>query len=471
MQKTKIIATLGESIQNKRTLKEIIKNGVNGISINFFNYSYEDIQKVVKDIRDIDKELDTLTSLIAVIKDNKIRTKDFKEKSYEIKAGDYFTFLCGSELVGDNTHCAITNNYLYEKVNIDDIIFIDNGALQFKVCDIVRREIRCKALVSGTISKNKQITIKNTIINSPLINDEIEKDIEFACKEGFDFLSCSSIKTKSDVEKYKDLAFNYSNGLVKVISRIENIDSVNNIDEIVDLSDGIIISRGQLSVTVPVEQIPFIQKDIIKKCNKKNKLVIVSTQILSSMTENPRPTRADVSDVYNLVSDGIDAVILTTTTTYGLYPIETVLMLKKILKDSENNLDYEEYKNSFSNDLILDYDSLMASSVADISNKFPAKAILVGTKDGHLARSISKYRPKAPIIAVTNNEAIGRYLSIQFGIVPFIYKDFEDKEKFIEEARNIAINYGLAKKLDTILILASSNSISFKSDNLKIVTI
>ncbi|CUQ00178.1 pyruvate kinase [Clostridium baratii] len=471
MQKTKIIATLGESIQNKRTLKEIIKNGVNGISINFFNYSYEDIQKVVKDIRDIDKELHTLTSLIAVIKDNKIRTKDFKEKSYEIKAGDYFTFLCGSELVGDNTYCAITNNYLYEKVNIDDIIFIDNGALQFKVCDIVRREIRCKALVSGTISKNKQITIKNTIINSPLINDEIEKDIEFACMEGFDFLSCSSIKTKSDVEKYKDLAFNYSNGLVKVISRIENIDSVNNIDEIVDLSDGIIISRGQLSVTVPVEQIPFIQKDIIKKCNKKNKLVIVSTQILSSMTENPRPTRADVSDVYNLVSDGIDAVILTTTTMYGLYPIETVLMLKKILKDSENNLDYEEYKNSFSNDLILDYDSLMASSVADISNKFPAKAILVGTKDGHLARSISKYRPKAPIIAVTNNEAIGRYLSIQFGIVPFIYKDFEDKEKFIEEARNIAINYGLAKKLDTILILASSNSISFKSDNLKIVTI
>lgn len=471
MQKTKIIATLGESVQNKRALKEIIRNGVNGISINFFNYSYEDIQKVAKDIRDIDKELHTLTSLIAVIKDNKIRTKDFKEKSYEIKAGDYFTFLCGSELVGDNTHCAITNNYLYEKVNIDDLIFIDNGALQFKVCDIVRREIRCKALVSGTISKNKQITIKNTIINSPLINDEIEKDIEFACKEGFDFLSCSSIKTKSDVEKYKDLAFNYSNGLVKVISRIENIDSVNNIDEIVDLSDGIIISRGQLSVTVPVEQIPFIQKDIIKKCNKKNKLVIVSTQILSSMTENPRPTRADVSDVYNLVSDGIDAVILTTTTTYGLYPIETVLILKKILKDSENNLNYEEYKNSFSNDLILDYDSLMASSVADISNKFPAKAILVGTKDGHLARSISKYRPKAPIIAVTNNEAIGRYLSIQFGIVPFIYREFEDKEKFIEEARNIAINYGLAKKLDTILILASSNSISFKSDNLKIVTI
>lgn len=471
MQKTKIIATLGESIQNKRTLKEIIKNGVNAISINFFNYSYEDIQKIVKDIRDIDKELNTLTSLIAVIKDNKIRTKDFKEKSYEIKAGDYFTFLCGSELVGDNTHCAITNNYLYEKVNIDDIIFIDNGALQFKVCDIVRREIRCKALVSGTIAKNKQITIKNTVINSPLINDDIEKDIEFACRSGFDFLSCSSIKTKSDVEKYKDLAFNYSNGLVKVISRIENIDSVNNIDEIVDLSDGIIISRGQLSVTVPVEQIPFIQKDIIKKCNRKNKLVMVSTQILSSMTENPRPTRADVSDVYNLVSDGIDAAILTTTTTYGLYPIETVLMLKKILKDSESNLNYEEYKNSFSNDLILDYDSLMASSVADISNKFPAKAILVGTKDGHLARSISKYRPKSPIIAVTSNESVGRYLSIQFGIIPFIYKDFEDKDKFIEEARNIAINYGLAKKLDTILILASSNSISFKSDNLKIVTI
>ena len=238
-----------------------------------------------------------------------------------------------------------------------------------------------------------------------------------------------------------------------------------------DLSDGIIISRGQLSVTVPVEQIPFIQKDIIKKCNRKNKLVMVSTQILSSMTKNPRPTRADVSDVYNLVSDGIDAAILTTTTTYGLYPIETVLMLKKILKDSESNLNYEEYKNSFSNDLILDYDSLMASSVADISNKFPAKAILVGTKDGHLARSISKYRPKSPIIAVTNNESVGRYLSIQFGIIPFIYKDFEDKDKFIEEARNIAINYGLAKKLDTILILASSNSISFKSDNLKIVTI
>lgn len=471
MQKTKIIATIGKSSNSRENLKELIERGMNGARINFYHHSYEEIKNIAEIIRDLDNELNTLTSLIGLIRDNKIRTKDFENESCEVNTGDTFTFLCGSDTLGNSSHCSISSDYLQDEIKVNDIIFIDNGAIQFKVLEVIRREIKCTTLIGGTLFKNMQLTIPNCPVSSPLINDEIEMDIELACNLGFDFICCSSINTREDAELYKDLTFKHGKNILKLLSVIENNSSVTNIDDIIDISDGIIISRGALSINTPPLSIPFIQKDIIKKCNLSNKICIVSTEVLSSMSDFPRPTRAEVSDVYNSVLDGVDAVILTNTTSSGSYVADTCTTLKKILVNSEKHLNFEEYKKLFSNDLILDYDSLMASSVADISNKFPAKAIIVGTNNGKLPRNISKYRPKAPIIAVTNNKAVGRTLSIQFGIIPFIYKDFEDKDKFMDEARSIALNYGFAKKLDTIIVLTASKSISWKSDNLKIVSI
>ncbi len=470
MQKTKIIATLGSSSNNKDTIRELIKNGMNVARINFFHSSHEDIKSIVRILNELDEELGTTTAILGDIRDSKIRTNKFLYKSVKLNTNDYFSFLCGSEILGDNTRCSINSSYLHENLNIGDKLFIDNGLLSFEVVEILGREIKCLITNGGIISENKQINIPR--YKSPsLITELIEKDIELACNLGMNFISCSSVRNGADCLKYRDMVIECGGTNTNLICEIENSDAVSNIDDILASCYGIIISRGELGIDIPIEKIPFIQKDLIKKCNKLNKVVIVSTQVLSSMYTFPRPTRAESSDVFNSVLDGSTALMLTRTTSTGNYPLETLKTLKKLLEDSEKYLNHKQYLKLFFDDLILDHDSLMASSVAEISNKFPTKAIIVGTSDGLLPRDISKYRPDAPIIAVTNNKDVAKSLCLNFGVTPFIYDKFDSPEEFMEEARNIALNNGFGKKYDTILVLTANKTFSWKNDNLKIVNL
>ncbi|MGG7097127.1 pyruvate kinase [Clostridium sardiniense] len=470
MQKTKMIVTLGSSINSKDTIGELIKNGMNVARINFFHSSYEEIKSLVKILNELDEELGTTTAILGDIRDSKIRTNKFLNKNAKLNTNDYFSFLCGSEILGDNTRCSISSSYLHENLNIGDKLYIDNGLISFEVVEILGREIKCLITDGGVISENKQINIP-TLKNPSIITELMEKDIEFACNIGMNFISCSAVRTGADCLKYRDMVIEYGGPNIKLICEIENSDAVDNIDDILNSCYGIIISRGELGIDIPVEKIPFIQKDLIKRCNKLNKIVIVSTQVLSSMDTFPRPTRAESSDVFNAVLDGTTALMLTRTTAIGNYPLDTLKTLKRLLKDSEKHLDYKKYFKIFSNDIILDYDSLMASSVAEVSNKFPTKAIIVGTSNGVLPRSISKYRPDAPIIAITDNQDVAKSLSLNFGVTPFIYDKFDSPEEFMEEARNIALNNGLAKKYDTILVLTANKTFSWKNDNFKIVNL
>lgn len=470
MQKTKMIVTLGSSSNNKDTIRKLIKNGMNVARINFFHHSYEEMKSIVRILNELDEELDTTTAILGDIRDSKIRTNKFLNKGAILNTNDYFSFLCGSEILGDTTRCSISSSYLHEVLNIGDKLFIDNGLISFEVVEIIGREIKCLITDGGVISENKQINIPKLKLPS-IITELMEKDIEFACKIGMNFISCSAVRTGTDCLRYRDMVIEYGGANTKLICEIENTDAVDNIDDILNSCYGIIMSRGELGIDIPVEKIPFIQKDLIKKCNKLNKISIVSTQVLSSMDTFPRPTRAESSDVFNSVLDGATALMLTRTTAMGNYPLETLKTLKKILEDSEKYLDYKEFFKIFSSDVILDYDNLMASSVAEISNKFPTKAIIVGTYNGMLPRSISKYRPDAPIIAVTDNKYIAKSLCLNFGVTPFIYDKFDSPEEFMEEARNIALNNGLAKKYDTILVLTANKTFSWKNDNFKIVNI
>lgn len=469
MQKTKMIVTIGPSIKDKNKLKRLIKEGMNVARINFYHHSYDEIEKLVSSIRELDEELNTSTAILGDIRDCKIRTNEFINGSAFLKSGDEFSFLCGSEILGDNTRCSITTSYLHENLHIGDKVYIENGLMSFKVTEIIGREIKCTVIDGGIISAYKQLNIPN-FKHPSSIYKRIENDIEFACNISLDFISASCVENGTDALEYRDKILEYGNNKTKLMCEIENSESVTNIDSILDGCYGVIISRGELGIDMPVERIPFIQKEIIKKCNIRNKVSIVSTQVLSSMAYFPRPTRAESSDVFNAALDGADAIMLTRTTSIGNYPLETLTTLRKILCDSENHMNFAKYIKPFSNN-ISDYDNLMASSVAEISNKFPIKAIIIGTVDGRLPKYISKYRPKAPIIAVTNNKNVARSFGLEFGVTPFVYTDFESKKTFMEEARNLALNKGFAKKYDTILVLTADKTFSWKSDTLEIVNI
>lgn len=470
MQKTKIIVTLGSSSNNKDTIRELIKNGMNVARINFFHNSHEEIESLVKILKELDEELGTTTAILGDIRDCKIRTNKFLYKSVKLNTNDYFSFLCGSEILGDNTRCSISSSYLHENLNIGDKLFIDNGLISFEVVEILGREIKCLITDGGILSENKQINIPGYKTSS-VITELIEKDIKLACNLGMNFISCSAIRTGADCLKYRDMVIEYGGTNTNLICEIENSDAVYNIDDILNSCYGIIISRGELGIDIPIEKIPFIQKDLIKKCNKLNKVVIVSTQVLSSMDNFPRPTRAESSDVFNAVLDGTNALMLTRTTAIGNYPLETLKTLKSLLEYSEKYLDFKQYFKNFSHDVILDHDSLIASSVAEMSSKFPTKAIIVGTSDGMLPRNISKYRPNAPIIAITNSKDVAKSLCLNFGVTPFIYNKFDSPEEFMEESRNIALNNGFGKKYDTILVLIDNKTFSWKTDYLKIVNL
>lgn len=472
MQKTKVIATLNKSNFNKESLKTLINHGMNVARINLLHYSYDEAKLAVKLLKEVDEELNTITAILINIKDNKIRTNSFINSGFALKKGQNFSFLCGSEIIGDDTRCSISNSYLHKILSPSDKLFIDNGLIQFEVIEIQGREIKCKVIVPGFISANKQLNCSKIKEQKPLITTLMEKDIEFACNIGADFISVSSVRTKSDILLYFDKILEYrKSSMTQLLCNVENIDCIKNIDDILSFCDGIIICRNEMGITIKYEEIPAIQKNIINKCIKNNKISIVANQILSSMITFNKPNRSEISDIFTIISDNADGVMLTRSTSIGNNPIEVLDTLCKLLKDGENKL---EIKNKILEECInktLGYDDIMYSSIVNMANNFPTKAILINTLDGKMIKSISKYRPKANIIAITPNKEVARSLLLQYGVTPFVYNDFISDNKFLDDCRNFVLKNKIANRLDTIIVLTSNRDSSFKDNTLKIMTV
>lgn len=452
MQKTKMIFTIGPSSDSENTLKEFIKIGMSAARLNLSHGTHETHKQKIDLIKKIREDINSETAIIIDIKGPKIRTHNFKNNSATLKGGDKFSFICNCEILGDNSKCSITYEDLYKDVKVGATILVDDGLLVFEVDSIENKSINCTVKVGGIITNHKGVNVPNININLPSVTEKDKKDIIFGCNNDIDFIAASFIRKASDILEIRDILKEQNNNHIKIIAKIENQEGVNNIDSIIEVSDGIMIARGDMGVEIPIEKIPIIQKKIIKKCNEAGKIVITATQMLDSMIRNSIPTRAEACDICNAIFDGTDAIMLSGETASGSFPIKAAKTMSKIAIETEKNLNYSQYKyvepsNLSSSDAI-------SYSACRTSNVVNAKAIIAATQSGATAKLICKYRPKSEIIAITPSRYVMRELALNFGVIPVHCKIFNTTDEILSEAKKIAKTFDFVKENDEIIVAA-----------------
>lgn len=335
MRKTKIICTLGPASDNKEIITELINSGMNISRHNFSHGTYEDNGEKINMVKEIRQEINKPVEILLDTKGPEIRTGKFKGDKVTLVEGTPYTLVCGEEILGDNTICSISYKELCEDVKIGDSILIADGLVGLEVQSIEENKIHCIVKNSATIGNFKNVNVPGVVTKLPAVSEKDLEDIKFGIKMGIDIIAASFVRKAEDVLEIKKVLYGNGGGHIKIFSKIENHEGVENIDEIIRESDGIMVARGDLGVEIPLEKVPFIQKTIIHKCNKAGKMVITATQMLESMTKNPRPTRAEVSDVANAVIDGTDAVMLSGETASGDYPVEAVTIMRRVIEKTE----------------------------------------------------------------------------------------------------------------------------------------
>lgn len=471
MQKSKMIFTIGPSSDNEETIREFIKNGMSAARLNFSHGTHESHKKVIEKISSIRKELKKSTGVLADIKGPKIRVGTFSSSKIELHKGDVFSFSCRDELIGDEKRCSISYKELYKEVNPLDIILVDDGLIEFRVLEINNKDIVCEVLTDGIISDHKGVNVPNIKLGLPAITEKDKRDLKFIAENEVDFVAASFVRKPSDILEYKKILSSYGREDIKVIAKIESTEGIENIDEIIEISDGIMIARGDMGVEIPVEKVPLVQKSIIEKCNIANKIVITATQMLDSMIRNPRPTRAETTDVANAILDGSDAVMLSGESASGLYPIDAAKTMGKIAKDAEQHLDFYKIMKKFKDEELNSFNELISFSVIEAISKSDIKAIVVKMSNkGDKVKNISKYRPKAPIIAITSDEKLARSICLEFGVVPVVESRITD-ENLEELSRELVLKKGLGKEGDSILVVSEGKDEHGNNSTLKFETI
>lgn len=454
MQKTKMIFTIGPASEKEEILREFIKIGMSAARLNFSHGTHETHGEKIKLIKRLREELNSPTAILLDIKGPKIRTHNFQNDGVDLKEGDEFTFICGEEILGDATKCSISYDTLYEDVWEGGSILVDDGLLEFKIKKVDGKHIICKVIVGGTIKNHKGVNVPDVNIKLPAITDKDKEDLIFGCEMGIDFVAASFIRKASDVLEIREVLNSNGGKNIKIISKIENQEGVNNIDSIIEVTDGVMVARGDMGVEIPIERVPLIQKSIINKCNKAGKIVITATQMLDSMIRNSRPTRAEACDICNAIFDGTDAIMLSGESASGIYPIEAAKTMSRIAKETEAHLDYENMISKLQEPSLSAFSDAISYSAAKTAIKLPTKAIIAATQSGATGRLLSKYKPSCPIIAITPHEEVRRGLSLNFGVIPEKCALFNTTDEIISEAKKVVRELGVAKEGETIIIAA-----------------
>jgi len=453
MRKTKIVATLGPSTDTVEIMKELIKSGLNIARINFSHGTHESHGEKIAKFKQAREELNSPCALILDTKGPEIRVKKFVEENIYLEQGDKFT-LTTDDIEGDRSKVSVTYENLHNELSIGTKVLIDDGLIELKVKKIVDRNIICEIINSGYISSNKGVNIPDVYVNLPALTEKDIDDILFGIKEGFDYIAASFIRSANDVLKIREVLERNSGGHIKIISKIENRDGVNNIDSILEVSDGIMVARGDLGVEILPEEVPIVQKLLIAKANKKCKPVITATQMLESMITNPRPTRAEASDVANAIYDGSDAIMLSGETAKGAYPLESVRMMARIANEIERGIDY--YKVMFKKHAVFETNITNAISYAacTTASDLNAACIVAVTDSGLTPRMVSSFRPLCPILAVTHDKVVLRQLNLTWGCVPIYCDNLKENTEVFDVAIEKSLEIGIAKDGDLIVIAA-----------------
>ncbi|MDD2519116.1 MAG: pyruvate kinase, partial [Bacilli bacterium] len=436
MNKTKIIATVGPSSCSREVISDLIKNGVDVIRMNMKHANYTFCEDIINKVNTLNEELNTNVAIMLDIKGPNMTVGKLINKTAFLKKGDRIR-LHFEQIVGDNTKFSVNNSYLLENIKYNSEIKINNGTVTLNVLDKGKGYLLCEVIDEGIISENKSIIIPGLYLSGPFLDRKDISDIKFADKMKVDFLGLSYVQSADNVLEVNDLLIGLGNDHVGTIAKIENEYAVNEIEEIVKASEGIMVARGDLGIELPIERVPGIQKKIIRKCHQYGKVSIVATEMLSSMKDSNIPTRAEVSDVANAVLDGADAVMLSNETTIGCYPVETIEMMEKIIKAAEVDVDYMGFLDASINSSVQDITGIISYNVAESANRLKCKAIIAPTVTGYTARKISKFRPSCPIIAATPNKETIKSLALHFGVFPILVQELKSFDGIITHARKI----------------------------------
>jgi pyruvate kinase len=453
MRKTKIVCTIGPSSESLENTKKLIKAGMNVARLNFSHGDFEEHGNRIKNIRIANAELGTSVAVLLDTKGPEIRLGKLKEEPIELNQGETVT-LTTEDILGDRNRVPITYNNLPNDVTIGSTILIDDGLIGLTVEEVHGTEIVCRIVNSGPIKSKKGVNVPGVKISLPGITEKDANDIVFGIEMGVDFIAASFVRKASDVLEIRELLERHNAGHIQIISKIENQEGVDNLDEILEVSDGLMVARGDLGVEIPAEEVPLVQKNMIRKGNRVGKPVITATQMLDSMQRNPRPTRAEASDVANAIFDGTDAIMLSGETAAGRYPTESVQTMARIAERAEAALEYREIFTKQANAQQTSVTEAISQAVANSALDLGAKAIITSTQSGFTARMVSKYKPKAPIIAVTTDEKVLRRLSLIWGVFAVLGPDADTTDEMFENAVKGGMSTGFLSLGDTVVITA-----------------
>jgi pyruvate kinase len=452
--RTKIVATLGPASVNKTVLTEMITLGVDVCRLNFSHGSQEDHLIAIKTIREINKEHGTNIGILADLQGPKIRIGKMKEGGALLMTGKTIT-ITTKEQIGDENNVYITYDEFPKDVKDEEIILLDDGKIQLQVIESNRIDtVKCKIIHGGILTSRKGVNLPKTKVSIPSLTDEDKENLLFALSHDVEWVGMSFVRNAADMIKVKEIIKELGK-TAKVIAKIEKPEAIDNIDEIIEVSDGIMVARGDLGVEMPMEEVPILQKMIVNKCRDASKPVIIATQMLESMITTPRPTRAEVNDVANSVLDGADAVMLSGETSVGEFPEIVIETMSKIIKHVEKtSYPYFTPKESNSDSLTFISDNICESSVY-LAKKTKAKGIVAMTSSGYTAYEISSHRPDSEIFIFTGNESLLNTLSLVWGVSGFYYNAYESTDDTIQDVNNVLKDTGLVKQGEIIVNTAS----------------
>lgn len=467
MRKTKIICTLGPAIDCDEMLKKMIKNGLDCARLNFSHGTHEEHLTRIERVKRVRKELGMYIPILLDTKGPEIRLKKFENDSVIVEQGQKFT-LYADDRLGNKEGISITYPNLASVLKVGTKILIDDGKVEIEVTEFSGSDVICKVNNGGKLSNNKSINIPGCSIDMPYISERDKSDILFGIKNDVDFIAASFVRTKDDVWDLRRLLNENGGEEIKIISKIENMQGVENIDDIVAASDGIMVARGDMGVELPYTMLPKIQKDIIKKCFRTGKYVITATQMLESMTKSPRPTRAEVSDIANAIYDGTTGIMLSGESAAGDYPVESVSTMENIAESTEDVIKYESrFEKS---QLFLGNDPLNAicKAATDASYCLKAKVIVALSRNGRTPKLLSNYRPQCPILAALLNEKACRQLNLAWNVKPVLAEEKYSTDELLNSGIKTAIKENMAGLGDTIILTCSAAVGDTTTDLMKI---
>ena len=463
--RTKIVATIGPSTQSETAITELIKAGVTTFRLNFSHGDHEDHADRIKTIRKVSSELNLHIGILQDLQGPKIRLGRFKDGPVKVKKGDLFSLT--SKNVECNKEIAnVTYEKLTDEVSVGKRILLDDGRVEMIVESVDDKEnlLICKVTVGGVLSNNKGVNFPDVQLSVKALTDKDKKDLEFGLKSGVDWIALSFVRNPSDINEIKDL-INEHGYSTPVVAKIEKFEAIDQIDSVLPLCDGVMVARGDLGVEMPPEEVPLLQKELIKKANTLGIPIITATQMLDSMASSPRPTRAEVSDVANAILDGTDAVMLSNETAVGDYPIEAVKTMATIARRIER--DYPQ--KAIESHLPSTIPNAISAAVSSISRQLDAAAIIPLTKSGATAHNVSKFRPPTPILATTSEKSVARRLQLAWGVTPILIESQERAAKIFSIAMQIAQEMNILKQGDLVVQTAGTlTGISGSTDLIKV---